>query len=254
MLYFWSEKVYVIGGGGEMMNNIIDSYENSKEEDRLTTNNARKIEYLTTIRAFDGLFAPNTKILDCAAGTGIYALYLAEKGYNVVATDITPRHIEFINKQLETKAYKMETAVLDATDLSSFPSDYFDVVLNMGPFYHLIDEENRKKCMSECLRVLKKGGLLVTAYISRYFVFPYVAISDSKYLKAELASQLYITGVLKHSDPNCFWTDSYYASPEEMEYCYAANSLEIVDHFAQDCIAPMLRSSIDNWNEEQFEI
>ena len=236
-----------------MMNHIVDSYENSREEDRLTTNNARRIEYLTTIRAFDDLFAPGLKILDCAAGTGIYAFYLAEKGHKVTATDITPRHIELINKDLETKEYKMETAVLDATDLSIFADDYFDVVLNMGPFYHLVDDESREKCMSECLRVLKKGGLLASAYISRYFVFPYVAMSDKQYLKAELASQLYETGVLTHDDPNCFWTDSYYASPEEMESCYKSNSLEIIDHFAQDGILPMLKESVDKWDEEQLK-
>lgn len=33
------------------MNYVVDSYENYKEENRLTTNNARKIEFITTTRA-----------------------------------------------------------------------------------------------------------------------------------------------------------------------------------------------------------
>ncbi|WP_312370675.1 hypothetical protein [Lachnoclostridium sp.] len=36
-----------------MKNIIVDCYENYKEEDRLTTNNARKIEFITTTRIFD---------------------------------------------------------------------------------------------------------------------------------------------------------------------------------------------------------
>lgn len=33
-----------------MKNYVVESYENHKEEDRLTTNNARKIEFTTTMR------------------------------------------------------------------------------------------------------------------------------------------------------------------------------------------------------------
>ena len=80
------------------MNEVVKYYENYKEEDRLTTNNARRLEYLTTIHYFDKLFNSKCSILDCAAGTGIYAFYLADKGHNVTATDITPRHIEYIRK------------------------------------------------------------------------------------------------------------------------------------------------------------
>ncbi|HEY5586627.1 MAG TPA: methyltransferase domain-containing protein [Ruminiclostridium sp.] len=148
----------------------------------------------------------------------------------------------------------MHTAVLDATDLISFEDEIFDIVLNMGPFYHLINLDMREKCMAESLRVLKKGGLLVTAYISRFYVFPHVATSNTKYLNIDLAKQILQTGVLKHADPNCFWTDTYYASPSEMERYYDINNLNIIDHFAQDGITPMLKNVVDDWNEEQFSV
>lgn len=69
-----------------MNQNIINYYENYKEEDRLTTNNARKIEFLTTIHFFEKHFHGKLKILDCAAGTGTYAFYLADKGHQLTAT------------------------------------------------------------------------------------------------------------------------------------------------------------------------
>ena len=157
-----------------MKNHVIESYENYKEEDRLTTNNARKIEFINTVRILGEHIKKKSKILDCAAGTGVYAFYFAEQGHDVTATDITPRHIDIINKNLSDKQYNMKTAVMDAVDLSVFDDDTFDVVLNMGPFYHLITEEQRNKCISECIRVLKKNGILVTAYIPRFYVFQYV--------------------------------------------------------------------------------
>ena len=237
-----------------MKKHIIENYENYQEENRLTTNNARKIEFITTIRVMDELLGENMKILDCAAGTGIYTFYLADKGHQVTATDITPRHIALINDILKNKDYKMNTAILDATDMSMFEDNSFDVVLNMGPFYHLIDEAQREKCMSESIRVLKKGGLIFTAYIPRYYVFQYVAMSDKKYLDSKLAEQLVQTGVLRHDDEKCFWTDTYYATKQEVEQLYIENGIEIVDHFAQDGSTPAFANKVDTWNEEEFKI
>ena len=143
-----------------MKNHVVETYESYKEENRLTTNNARRIEFETTVRVMEELIGTGKKILDCAAGTGVYAFHFADRGHEVTATDITPRHVEIMNRILEEKDYKMHTAVLDAADMSMFADESFDVVFNMGPMYHLIDEKQRNKCMEESLRVLKKGGLL----------------------------------------------------------------------------------------------
>ncbi len=237
-----------------MKNFVVESYENYKEEERLTTNNARKIEFITTKKVLDEHIKANSKILDCAAGTGIYAFWLAGQGHEVTATDITPRHIEVMNQTLKTMNYTINTRILDATDMSVFADETFDVVLNMGPLYHLITEEQRKKCLDECIRVLKKDGILITAYIPRTFVFQYIATQDEQYLDADLAKQLVETGVSKHDDKNCFWTDSYYSSKDEMEKMYTKHKLKIIDHFAQDGVAPMLKQKVDSWNDEQFRI
>ena len=126
------------------MNYVVESYENYKEEDRLTTNNARKIEFITT-RVLDEVIDAESKILDCAAGTGVYAFWIADKEPDVTATYITPRHIDIINQTIATKQYSMNTAVLNATDMSCFEDDTFDIVLNMGPFYHLLVEQMKEK-------------------------------------------------------------------------------------------------------------
>ena len=237
-----------------MKNYVVESYENYKEEDRLSTNNARRIEFITTARIFDELITGKKKILDCAAGTGIYAFYLADKGHDVTATDITPRHIEIIKNTAKNKPYNVETKVLDATDMSVFEDESFDVVLNMGPFYHLVNESDRIRCFEESLRVLKKGGLLMTAYIPRYYVFQYIAMKDKHYLDRSLAEQLVETGTLHHDDKMCFWTDTYYATAQEMEDMYRTHNMEIVDHFAQDGACAHFADKVDNFTKEQFEI
>lgn len=237
-----------------MKNYVVESYENYREEDRLMTNNARRIEFLTTVRILDELFCDKKQILDCSAGTGIYSFYFADKGHIVTATDITPRHIDVIRNTLSTKDYEMKTSVLDATDMSIFNDESFDVVLNMGPFYHLTDKSDREKCFTESLRVLRKGGLLVTAYIPRYYIFQYTAMQNEKYLDAGFAKQIIKTGELHHDDDKCFWTDTYYSTAEEMEQLYKHFGVMVVDHFAQDGLTPQFCEIVDKWNDEQFKI
>jgi Methylase involved in ubiquinone/menaquinone biosynthesis len=209
---------------------------NYREEDRITTNNARRIEFLTTIYKFDKLLKGNLKILDCAAGTGAYAFYLADKGHNLTATDITPRHIKIINEQLKDRTYSMETKVLDATDMRCFEDGCFDVVLNMGPFYHLTDDMSRNKCLSESIRVLKKVDILLQHIFQDYIL-----------IRCLLCQLL-------HDNPKCFWTDTYYSSYDEMQKLYKDNGIECIDQFAQDGLAPLFHNRVDQWNNEQFEI
>lgn len=235
-----------------MSKELIDYYEHYKEEDRITTNNARKIEFLTTVKQFEKIFQGEYSILDCAAGTGAYAFYLADRGHRLTATDITPRHIAYIKEYLKQKPYNMETKVLDATDMECFSNETFDVVLNMGPFYHLISEKLRHKCLKESLRVLKKGGYLAIAYIPRLYINQMIVMEDDKYLDSQLLTQIRNTGILRHEDPKCFWTDTYYSSYDEMQRLYINNNLDIITHFAQDGLAPLFNKIVDQWSYEQF--
>ena len=59
--------------------------------------------------------------------------------------------------------------------------------------------------------------------------------------------------VVRHDDEDCFWTDTYYSSKEEMETIYTNHNIKIVDHFAQDGLAPLLSQKVDSWNEDQFQ-
>lgn len=237
------------------MRQIIDSYENYDEESRLTTNKARRVEFLTSINVMDKLISKKSKILDCAAGTGIYSFHYAEQGHEVHAYDLTPRHVEIMNEKLKSKAYlNMTTGVLNAVDMSVFKDKSFDIVLNFGPLYHLIKMEDRENCIKESLRVLKHGGLLAIAYISRFSAYQYVALSDRKYLSEELMNKIIDNGYIEHTDKDCFWTDSYYYSVDEIENFMDGFGVELVDHVATDGISPLMKDKIDNMDDNEYKI
>ncbi|MFD8572683.1 class I SAM-dependent methyltransferase [Streptomyces sp. NPDC059639] len=112
--------------------------------------------------------APAT-VLDVGGGPGIHAAWLAEAGYTVHVVDPVPRHVE---QAARTGA----TAELgDARKLTA-DTDSYDVVLLLGPLYHLLDRADRNQALAEAMRVAKPGGLVAAAAISRYAsLFEHVA-------------------------------------------------------------------------------
>ena len=62
-----------------------------------------------------------------------------------------------------------------------------------------------------------------------------LVMSDDKYLDTELLAKIRDTGVLLHDDPNCFWTDTYYSSYEEMQKLYKDKGLKIVEIGRASC-------------------
>lgn len=238
------------------MNSVVNWYEEYDEDSRLSTDKARRIEFIVSTKILDEFIKPNDSILDEAAGTGIYSFYYAKKGHTVFAADITPKHIEIIREKLknESNGVNIKAQVNDATDLSIFQDSEFDTVLCMGPIYHLIEADDRKKCISECLRVLKKGGILAIAYINKYYILPQLLAGADRYvIHDSVVHKLIDNGVIKEGDKDCFWTDTFFTAPAEMENFLNCFDVEIVDHAAVDGLSPLLRKSIDDMSEEEYK-
>lgn len=236
------------------MSKIIESYENYREEDRLTTNNARRVEFITSLRAIKEAIPSKAKILDVGAGTGVYAFELAKEGHDVTASDITPRHVEVMKQKAASCDFAIKVQQGDATNLSQFEDGSFDVVLCMGPFYHIVDEGMRRKCLEETRRVLEKGGTLVLAYINRHFIIPEVVLNQTKYMTTEFITRMVETGVEYSDNEDCFWTDAYFSTPEEIENYIMARGYEITDHLGADGLSPILCGKVDRLTEDEFEV
>lgn len=103
-------------------------YSQGKENNRLTEDKAHMVEFLTTIRYIDKYLKKGDKILDIGAGTGIYSLYYAEKGYKVDAIELTNANIEEFKKNIKPEMdIKLEKG--NALDLSKYKDNTFDITL-----------------------------------------------------------------------------------------------------------------------------
>jgi len=112
---------------------------------------------------------PPSVILDVGGGPGAYACWLAQRGYEVHLIDIVPWHVEQAREasQREPAHPLASAAVGDARRLERAAASV-DAVLLFGPLYHLTERQDRIQALREACRVLRPGGIVLAAGISRF--------------------------------------------------------------------------------------
>jgi SAM-dependent methyltransferase len=105
-------------------------------------------------------------VLDVGGGGGYYASWLAGRGHRVEMLDLVPGHVERA-RITAGEPPVFEARVGDARHLP-FDEGTFDVVLLLGPLYHLQESHDRLLALREARRVSKAGGYVFAAAISRY--------------------------------------------------------------------------------------
>lgn len=144
---------------------ILSYYAEGHEDGRLRKGRGR-LEYERTLEIVGRLLPDSgARILDVGGGTGIYAEPLLKAGHEVTLIDPVPLHVE---QALRVVTARGGRAVLgDARDLSE-PDDSYDLVLLLGPLYHLTENADRDLALREARRVLRPGGAIVASVISRF--------------------------------------------------------------------------------------
>jgi ubiquinone/menaquinone biosynthesis C-methylase UbiE len=147
---------------------VADFYQRTAEEARLEQG-AFQLEQART-RELIQRFAPPppATVLDVGGAAGAYALWLAAAGYTVHLVDAAPRLVAEAERRSAAASHPLASArVGDARALDT-ADEAADVVLLLGPLYHLTDATDRAGAVREAARVLKPGGYLFAAAISRY--------------------------------------------------------------------------------------
>lgn len=152
-------------------------------------------------------------VLDVGGGPGRYAAWLADLGHRVTLVDPVDLHVA----QARERHPNVAAEVGDARRLAQADRSA-DAVLLLGPLYHLIDPGDRMAALGEALRVLRAGGVLFAAAISRWAslwdlllrldVLHHPAVAD-------LVGEAIDTGVHRGWDHGLF-TTAYFHRPEDL--------------------------------------
>jgi SAM-dependent methyltransferase len=139
-------------------------YALGKERDRLASGVGR-VEFARTIDVVGRTMpAPPATVADIGGGPGRYTDWLVERGYTVVHRDLVADHVHQVTSR---HGAAVDTLVGDARALD-LPDGSVDVVLLLGPLYHLLDRADRLQALCEARRITRHGGMVHAAAISRW--------------------------------------------------------------------------------------
>lgn len=148
-------------------------------------------------------------VLDAGTGTGRFAIYLAQRGINVVAIDSSEEMVKIAQKKAEHEGcqHRIQFIISDIENLP-FKNESFDGVCSIIVLIHLASREH---AVFELSRILKPGGIVVLDI-------------PNKLLSRAYRQFMNLIGKTTFQD--------YHYDLREMGKLLMGNSIELVEHRA----------------------
>lgn len=225
-------------------------YDRFTEERRLSTG-VSQLEAARTkalIRRFSP--RPPAVVMDVGGGAGAYAFWLANQGYEVHLMDHSPRLVELATDRNATAGGPL--ASVGEGDARALPiaDGHVDVVLLLGPLYHLTKKEDRAQALAEAARVLRPGGVLFAACMTRWasLLDGLVHRRLSNPAFRAMVNEDVVTGQHRNPELHPDWfTTAYLHRPEEFAHELGASGLEVVGVFGLEGPVALLTDFDERW-------
>ena len=217
------------------------------EEKRLTSRHGQ-VEFITTMKYIHEYLKDynNPKILEVGAGTGRYSCTLANEGYDVSAIELIKNNLGVLKaKKTSVKAY-----LGNALDLSRFKDNSFEIVLLLGPMYHLISFDDKIQALKEAKRVVKSNGKIIIAYcMNDYSVITY-GFKENNILNCLKNNEITKDFKTNSKEENLY----SYVRIEDINLLNKTLNLKRIKIIAQDGPTDYLRSYLNKMDEETFQV
>lgn len=194
-------------------------YARADEGMRLAKSRAHALEYFTTVSVLSDCIDSRTRIIELGAGTGVYGDAFRESCLSYHATDLLQKHVDVLKARF-ARCGNVRVSRRDAAAPFDCNEEY-DLVLCLGPLYHLQDRKERLGCLENCRNLCADKGTVAISYISRLF-------GPAEYGSFESCRN----GELSRLDD--FLGLSHFHTPEEMEREASDAGLQVVDHVRTD--------------------
>ena len=223
------------------------NYYNKFNEDKRLDRRHGIVEYTTTMKYIHNyLKDKNSKIIEVGAGSGKYSIALSNEGYDVTAIELVKHNL----MTLRSKSSNVTSYLGNALDLSRFKDNTFDMVLLLGPMYHLISDTNKLKALQEAKRIVKDTGVILISYYMNEYAILIHGFRDNN---------------IKEAISNHLVTSNYHIISKEHDL-YSMVRLEDINHYkdtlnlkrlkiiAQDGPADYFRKIINQMDQETFDL
>lgn len=228
---------------------IRDFYENNSEAERLERG-LGLVEAARTKELLMRFLRPKMDICDIGGGAGYYADWLAGQGHRVTMVELAANAVEYARVH-QTAPY---TALEGDARRLPIPDGSMDCALLLGPLYHLQEEGDRMQALAEARRILRPGGMLFAAGISKFSSATWALsvyglkndyIDDPAYM--EMLKEEILTG--NHNKPpqyNCL-CDAYFHTPEGFRQEVEAASFSVHGLYAVEGCAWLSPALAEKW-------
>lgn len=227
---------------------IIEEKYNTYQEDERFNRKSQSFEFRTTMHYIQKYLKKGSKVLEIGAGTGRYSIALAKMGYDVTAVELVESNLKVLRENSKGIA-NLKSYQGDALNLQ-FEDNSFDLVLCLGPMYHLFSKKDKMRAITETIRVCKPKGVCMFAYLTHSAIVWSYGVRKGA-LK-NLAYELNKDGSIKDIPEEIF--SSYFV--EEFEKQFGRTNTTFLKNVATDGLAPMMRDYIDDgkMDDEDFEL
>lgn len=149
--------------------NYYDEY-GENEWKRLDRDPVTRMEFENTVDYLDKHLPESGRVLDVGGAAGRYAVWLAEREYDVTLVDVSETQVELARENAAESGLedRISAEQGDVRNLD-FEADEFDAVCCLGgPLSHVVDDTERARAMAELRRVAGDDAPVFVSVISRF--------------------------------------------------------------------------------------
>jgi len=126
----------------------------------------------------------------------------------------------------------------------------------LGPLYHLLEQGERLQALTEARRVLKPGGPLFAAFISRYAVPRWAAANEPSWPSQypDLLETILTTGVLPPGAEDGSSFVAHFAHPSEVSPLCRQAGLEVVAVLGVEGVVSMIEAGVNVLSDQAWDV
>ncbi len=214
------------------------------EEKRIKRDRAHMIEFMSSMQTIEKYITPKTRLIDIGCGTGNYSIALAPKCREVLATDLMDNLLDVLRDKIEKEgSQNISCLCANVLDIPQLVDKTYDVILCMGPLYHLNDTETRRQCYENIKKISNPDAVVIFTYLTTHAPF-------SAVLKGKFPASTFFENQQKD---NYYQGAFYFTSPDFIAREMGDNSFEIIEHLALDAICCFCPAEVNAMPDESYE-